>query len=302
MAAGEVACGVAAGMESMTRNYGSKAVPTQLWPALRASASKDARECIMPMGLTAENVAQRYGVARTDMDAFAARSQQKAAAAQEAGWFDEEIVPVSLTTDGSSDGNEVPTKVVSRDDGIRAGTTAEKLSSMKPAFAADGTCTAGNSSQISDGAAALLLMRRSTATALGLGDSIIGKWAGSRIAGCAPDEMGIGPALAVPKLLDAVDVRTEDVNVWELNEAFAAQALYCMRVLGLDEERVNPRGGAIALGHALGATGARLATTLLAELRRRGERVGVATLCIGEFLCRPCRGGFASAVANLAVR
>lgn len=287
MAVGEFDIGIAGGMESMTRNYGSKAIPTQLWDGLRESPDKDARDCIMSMGITAENVAERYGVRREEMDELAARSQQRAAKAQESGFFDEEIVPVTTrrTADSASDATP-ETVTITKDDGIRGTTTAAKLSTMKPAFKPDGVCTAGNSSQISDGAAALLFIRRSTATQLGLSDSIIGKWAGTQVVGCRPDEMGIGPALAVPKLLDFVDVKKDDVNIWELNEAFASQAVHCMRTLGLDADKINPRGGAIALGHPLGATGARMATTLLAELRRTGQQVGVATLCIGEFV--PC--------------
>jgi len=282
IAAGSINVGIAGGMESMTRNYGSKAIPTAIWPALRDTEDKNARDCIMSMGLTAENVAKRNGVSRADQDAFAAASQQKAAAAQAAGHFDAEVIPVPVLSTDPKNPDAQPTQVtVTKDDGVRAGTTVEKLAAMKPAFAADGTATAGNSSQISDGAAALLLARRSTAHALGLQGSIMGKWAGSVVAGCRPDEMGIGPAVAVPKLLSLLEMQTDEVDLWELNEAFAAQSVYCMRALGLDESKVNPKGGAIALGHPLGATGARLITGLLHDLRRLDKDVGVATLCIG---------------------
>jgi acetyl-CoA acyltransferase 1 len=178
---------------------------------------------------------------------------------------------------------DVKTVTVTKDDGIRANTTVEKLASMKPAFKADGTSTAGNSSQVSDGASAALMMRRSTAHALGLERAIIGKWAGTQVTGCQPDEMGIGPALAIPKLLSYTGLETADVDVWEINEAFASQALYCVRKLGLEDkmDRVNPNGGAIALGHPLGATSGRMLATLLAEMGRTGEQVGVLSKCIG---------------------
>ncbi|OAA70625.1 3-ketoacyl-CoA thiolase [Cordyceps fumosorosea ARSEF 2679] len=172
------------------------------------------------------------------------------------------------------------------DDGIREGATLEALARLKPAFAPDGASTAGNSSQVSDGAAATLLMRRGTAEALGLGGKVLGRYVAGVTVGCAPDEMGVGPALAVPKLLAATGLETRDVHRWELNEAFASQALHCVRALGLEEAwaegRVNPDGGAIALGHPLGATGARMVATLMHGLRREAKGdVGVATLCIG---------------------
>jgi len=160
-------------------------------------------------------------------------------------------------------------------------TTVESLAKLKPAFKENGTSTAGNSSQVTDGAAATLLSRRSTATALGLSSSIIGKWAGSQVVGCHPDEMGIGPALAIPKLLDFTGIKQDEVQIWEINEAFASQALYCMRKLGIDEDTVNLKGGAIALGHPLGATGARQVATLLPEMERKGMEVGVVSMCVG---------------------
>ncbi|KAF2487981.1 beta ketoadipyl CoA thiolase, TH2 [Neohortaea acidophila] len=282
IAMGQIDVGVGGGMESMTRNYGSRAIPTQLWPALKESPDKDARDCIMSMGLTAENVAERYGVSRADQDEFAARSHHKAAKAQKEGLFDEEIVP---TTTRWLPDPEAPEKVeevtVSKDDGIRPTVSAEKMATLKPAFKENGVVTAGSSSQVSDGAAAALMMRRSTATELGLTDSIIGKWAGTQVVGCKPDEMGIGPAVAIPKLLDYTGVKTEEIGIWEINEAFASQALYCIRTLGVDEAKVNPKGGAIALGHPLGATGARQLATLLPEMKRQGVELGVISMCIG---------------------
>jgi acetyl-CoA acyltransferase 1 len=250
---GMIDVGIGGGMESMTRNYGSLAKPTVLWPKLVDAGDegvKDARDCMMSMGVTSENVAKRYGVSRADQDKFAANSHQKASRAQKGGLFDSEIVPVkTLRADDEGKDREI---VVDKDDGIRHNATAESMAKLKPVFAEDGASTAGNSSQISDGAAATLLMRRSTATELGLGNNIIGKWVATRVAGCHPDEMGVGPAVAIPKLLDATGVSVGEVGIWEINEAFASQALYCIRKLGIDESRVNPKGGAIARGHPLG--------------------------------------------------
>ncbi|MCJ1438598.1 hypothetical protein MMC27_007988 [Xylographa pallens] len=284
IAVGSIDIGIGGGMESMTRNYGSRAIPTVLWPELKDSPVKDARDCIMPMGLTSENVASRYNVTREEQDAFAARSHQKAAKARKDGLFDKEIVPVTTRwRDLEENQDNVAEKeiTVNEDDGIRPNTTMETLAKLKPAFKANGTSTAGNSSQVTDGAAATLLMRRSTATELGLSSSIIGKWAGSQVVGCHPDEMGVGPAVAIPKLLEYTGISKSEVQIWEINEAFASQALYCMRKLEIDEEKVNLKGGAIALGHPLGATGARQLATMLPEMERRGLEVGVVSMCIG---------------------
>ncbi|KAL8420321.1 hypothetical protein RB594_003197 [Gaeumannomyces avenae] len=284
-----ITVGIAAGMESMTRNYGSRAIPADMWPALRGehTAVKDARDCVMPMGLTSELVAARYGVSRADQDAFAAESHARAARAQDAGHFDAEIVPVKtrfqeVDKQGSAVG-EVQEVTVTRDDGVRRGVTAEKLAALKPAFKPDGASTAGNSSQVSDGAAATLMMRRDAAERLGLAGSVMGRFVAASVAGCAPDEMGVGPAVAVPKLLSQLGIEAADVQRWEINEAFASQAIHCVRALGLEKAwqdgAVNPDGGAIALGHPLGATGARMTATLMHGLRR-GE-VGVVSMCIG---------------------
>jgi acetyl-CoA acyltransferase 1 len=282
IAVGQTDVGIGGGMESMTRNYGSRAIPTVLWEDMRNSPSKDAKDCIMSMGITAENVAERYGVSRADQDAFAASSHQKAAKAREDGLYNAEIVPVTTRWHPNPETPEVTEEItVSKDDGIRPTSAPESLAKMKPAFKADGSSTAGNSSQVSDGAAATLMMRRSTATALGLEKNIIGKWAGTQVVGCKPDEMGIGPALAIPRLLECTRVKTEDIGIWEINEAFASQAVYCVRKLGIDERKVNPKGGAIALGHPLGATGARQLATLLPELQRQDLQMGVVSMCIG---------------------
>ncbi|KAF1920713.1 Thiolase, N-terminal domain-containing protein [Ampelomyces quisqualis] len=281
IAIGQIDVGIGGGMESMTRNYGSRAIPTQLWDELRDSPVKDAKDCIMSMGITSENVAERYGVSRPDQDAFAAQSHHRAAHARSSGLFDAEIVPVTTRW---VEGEDVKSVTVSQDDGIRPSTTVEKLAAMNPAFKPNGSSTAGNSSQVSDGASAALMMRRSTATALGLGKEIIGKFAGTQVVGCTPDEMGVGPALAIPALLSYTGLCTSDVHVWEINEAFASQALYCLRKLGLEGkmDHVNPNGGAIALGHPLGATSGRMVAGLLGEMGRRGEgQVGVVSKCIG---------------------
>jgi acetyl-CoA acyltransferase 1 len=282
IATGMIDVGIGGGMESMTRNYGSRAIPTALWNDLKESPVKDARDCIMNMGLTADNVAERYGVSRSDQDEFAVRSHQKAAEAQKRGLFDSEIVPVTTRwIPNPETPDQVEEITVTKDDGIRPTSNVEKLATMKPAFKQDGSATAGNSSQVSDGAAATLMMRRSTANELGLTSSIIGKWAGTTVIGCHPDEMGIGPALAIPKLLNLARLKKEDIGIWEINEAFSSQAIYCIRSLEIDETTVNRNGGGISIGHPLGATGARQLATLLPEMERQGEQLGVVSMCIG---------------------
>lgn len=279
---GSIDVGVGAGMESMTMNYGSRAIPQMLWPVLKEDAENGTKDCIMPMGETSENVAKRYGVSRSDQDEFAAESHIKASKAQKEGLFDKEIVPVKvLQKDANNEVDPGTEVVVDKDDGIRHNASVENMAKLKPAFAKDGFSTAGNSSQISDGAAATLLMRRSTANELGLTSSIIGKWVGTQTVGCAPDEMGVGPAIAIPKLLEYTGIKVEDVGVWEINEAFASQALYTIRKLGIDQTKVNPKGGAIALGHPLGMTGTRQLATLMPELERQNQQLGVVSMCIG---------------------
>ena len=275
IAVGRIDAGIGGGMESMTRNYGSKAIPTVLWPELRTSPVKDTVDCIMSMGLTSENVAQRYGVSRADQDSFALASHLKASKAEAEGLFDLEIVPVNTSNDSGSQ------TYVSRDGGIRHNASMEALQKLNPVFSETGSSTAGNSSQISDGAAVTLMMRRSTAESLGLQKYIMGKLVGSMVTGVKPDEMGIGPAVAIPMLLSSLGLTVTDVGVWEINEAFASQALYSIRKLGIDIEKVNPKGGAIAIGHPLGATGARQLATLLPEMKRQGHEVGVISMCVG---------------------
>jgi 3-oxoadipyl-CoA thiolase len=216
------------------------------------------------MGETGENVAERYGVSREDQDAFALQSQRRWAAANEAGRFDDELVAVGDVT---------------RDEHPRPDTNLEKLAALKPAFRPDGTVTAGNSSGINDGAAALVIASEERAEQLGV--EPLGAFAGGAVAGVDPRIMGIGPVPAVRKLLERAGVEVGDLDLVELNEAFASQSLVVIRELGLDPEKVNVNGGAIALGHPLGMSGARLVVTLLHELRRRGGRYGLATLCVG---------------------
>jgi len=216
------------------------------------------------MGNTAETVANRYSIDRARQDAFAAKSHDKALAAIAAGKFKDEIIPYGGLTD---------------DEGPRAGTSAAGLSALKPAFSPKGSVTAGNSSQVSDGAAFAVVMTREKATEIGA--EVLAIFRGYAVAGCNPDEMGIGPVFAIPKLLARTGVKLEEIDLFELNEAFASQALYVCDKLGLDPEKVNVNGGAIALGHPLGCTGAKLTATIIHELRRRGGRYGIVSMCIG---------------------
>jgi acetyl-CoA acyltransferase len=234
------------------------------------------------MGLTAERVARHYSVSREDQDGFALASHHKAVAAQAAGRFDEELVPVTVTTaaPGKKAGEPVVTeKVFAVDEGAREDTSAEALAKLTPAFHAQGTVTAGNSSQTSDGAAAVVLMDAARARELGL--KPLGRLVAYAVTGCLPEEMGIGPVTAIPLALKRAGLTLDQIDLIELNEAFAAQALAVIRTLGIDPARVNVNGGAIALGHPLGCTGAKLTATLLAELGRRQARYGMVTMCVG---------------------
>jgi 3-oxoadipyl-CoA thiolase len=267
---------VAGGVESMSRAPLVTAKPDKAFPrgdrtlydsTLGWRFPNPRMEELFPletMGETGENVAERWGVSREEQDAFALRSQQRWAEASAAGRFDPELVPVGD---------------VVRDEHPRPDTTAEKLAALKPAFRAGGTVTAGNSSGLNDGAAAVVIASEEKARALGLVP--LGSFVGSAVAGVDPRVMGIGPVPAVRKLLARTQVAVGDVDLVELNEAFASQSLAVVRELGIDEERVNVNGGAIAIGHPLGMSGARLTVTLLHELRRRGGRYGIATMCVG---------------------
>lgn len=232
-------------------------------------------EAYTPMGLTAENVAERFDVDRAAQDTFAATSQQRALAAIEAGRFTDEIVPVETRVYRDGTWHEITFAV---DEGPRA-STPEGLGKLRPAFKAGGTVTAGNSSQVSDGAAATLIAERKVAEANGW--PVLGLLRSYQVVGVAPEIMGIGPAVAIPKALAAAGLSIEDIDLFEINEAFASQAVYCVRELGIDGDKVNVNGGAIALGHPLGCTGAKLTATLLHEMRRRSVRYGVVSMCIG---------------------
>ena len=268
---------VAGGAESMSLlpMGGLKPSPNP-WLAEHYPAS------LLTMGLTAERVARRYGVSRGDQDAFALASHRKALAAQAAGRFSEELIPVKVTTatPGAKAGKPVISEALfAADEGPRADTSAEALAKLKVAFHAQGTVTAGNSSQISDGAAAVVLMDACRARELGIRPSA--RLAAYAVTGCLPEEMGIGPITAIPKALRMAGLALDEIGLIELNEAFAAQVLAVIRTLDLDSARINVNGGAIALGHPLGCTGAKLTATLLSEMRRRKLRYGMVTMCVG---------------------
>ena len=268
---------VAGGVESMSLipMGGNKPSPNP-WLAEHYPAS------LLTMGLTAERVARHYNVSREEQDDFALASHRKAVTAQKDGRFDEELVPVNVTTavPGVNPGKPiVKERAFAADEGPRADTSVEALAKLKPVFHAQGTVTAGNSSQTSDGAAAVVLMESTRARELGI--QPLARLVAYTSVGCLPEEMGMGPVAAVPKALRLAGMTLDQIEVIELNEAFAAQALAVIRELGLDPERVNVNGGAIALGHPLGCTGAKLTATLLGEMRRRQARYGMVTMCVG---------------------
>ncbi|KAK9459966.1 Thiolase, N-terminal domain-containing protein [Lipomyces oligophaga] len=280
---GSIEAGIAAGVESMTMDYfPHRGIPTRV-SELLIDEPGEAKDVLMPMGITSENVASEFGISREDQDRFAAQSHAKAAAAWESGFYDDEVISVSArkvydAKDGAKqDEEDVEWVRISKDDGVRKGSTEEKLATLKPVFSETGTTTAGNSSQISDGASAVLLMSRLKADQLGL--QPIGKFVHSVTAGVPSRLMGIAPAFAVPKLLDQTGLAISDIDVFELNEAFASQSLYCIRKLGVDVEKLNPGGGAIAIGHPLGATGGRCIATLLNGLGRQQSKLGIVSMC-----------------------
>jgi acetyl-CoA C-acetyltransferase len=282
---GEHRVAVAGGLESisLTQNAHKNSYRAQSVSVLQAVPS-----AYVPMIETAEIVAQRYGIARAAQDAYALRSQQRVAAAQQAGVFDEEIVPLAsrkalFDKEGQPAGHEDVT--LQRDEGNRADTTLESLSALRPVWKNGqwvpvGQCiTAGNASQLSDGASASVLMSRAEAQRRGLRP--LGAYRGLAVAGCAPDEMGIGPVFAVPRLLQNTGLTMQDIGLWEINEAFACQVLYCRDRLGIPDDRLNVNGGAIAIGHPFGMSGARLVGHALLEGRRRGVRFVVVSMCVG---------------------
>jgi len=273
--AGYYDVGIGAGVETMTRD--PFAFSGKISDMVRNHSA--AANCLIPMGLTSENVASKYNVSRKVQDEFSVASHQKAAKAIAAGRFKAEIVPVTVTQQDPKTG-VVKKVVVDTDDGVRADTTFQSLSALNPVFKKGGSTTAGNASQVSDGAAATLLMRRSVAEKLKL--PILGVFRSFAVSGVPPEIMGIGPALAIPAALKLAHLSIKDIDIYEINEAFASQATYCVEKLGIPAEKVNPNGGGIALGHPLGCTGARMTATLLHEMARRKARYGVVSMCIGS--------------------
>ncbi|KAF8344521.1 acetyl-CoA acetyl transferase [Amanita rubescens] len=262
--AGQIDIGIGAGVESMTKGYGAAVLPEIADEILQ---NKEAEDCLLPMGITSEN------------DRFAVSSFQKAAVALKAGKFRAEIVPIKTKVVDPKTEKEVEI-VVDSDDGIRDGVTYESLAKLKPAFAKGGSTHAGNASQVSDGAAAVLLARRSVAKRLGL--PILGKYVTGVVAGVPPRIMGIGPALAIPKALEKTGLSLSDIDFFEINEAFASQAVYCVEKLGIPYEKVNVHGGAIAIGHPLGCTGARQVATGLNIAKMYDHKIFVTSMCIGS--------------------
>ncbi|WP_431793659.1 acetyl-CoA C-acetyltransferase [Bacillus altitudinis] len=267
---------LAGGVESMSQ------VP-MMGHSIRPNAllAEQAPEYYMSMGHTAEQVAQKYQVTRQDQDAFAVRSHQKAAKALQEGKFSDEIVPVDVTERRVGEQNQLEERqfTFSQDEGVRVGTTEEVLSTLRPAFSTKGTVTAGNSSQTSDGAACVMMMDREKASSLSL--QPLAKFRAFAVGGVPPEVMGIGPVEAIPRALKIAGLELKDIGLFELNEAFASQAIQVIRHLGIDEEKVNVNGGAIALGHPLGCTGTKLTLSLIHEMKRRNEQFGIVTMCIG---------------------
>jgi acetyl-CoA acyltransferase len=267
---------IAGGVESMSMvpMGGNKTVPNlkliETYP-----------EGYTAMGVTAENVARKFGISRVDQDAFALKSHQKAAVAIKQEKFKDEILPIKVKTQEVSEEGKVSSRefVFDTDEGVRFDTSTEALVNLRPAFSATGTVTAGNSSPLNDGASAVVLMSREKAKSLELAP--MATFRTFAVAGVPPELMGIGPVEAIPKALKLAGLNLNQIDLFELNEAFASQALYVCRTLGLDMEKVNVNGGAIALGHALGNSGARLTTTLMHEMKRRHARYGVVSMCIG---------------------
>jgi acetyl-CoA acetyltransferase family protein len=275
----EVAIG--AGVETITMMQDGTQNTSHM---VNAAAKERFPGLYFPMGVTAEVVAERYGISREDQDAYSLQSQQRYAAAVEKGWIAEEIAPMKVTRKVMKKGEEPYDEeaVVDRDECNRPSTTLEGLGSLKPVFKPQeegGTVTAGNASQLSDGASATLVMSAERAKQLGV--EPMGIYRGSAVAGCGPEEMGIGPVFAVPKLLKRHGLTMDDIDIVELNEAFASQLLYCQRTLEIPNEKLNPSGGSIAIGHPFGMTGSRMTGLLLRELKHLGKRYGIVTMCVG---------------------
>ncbi|AZE18688.1 MULTISPECIES: thiolase family protein [Pseudomonas] len=283
IAANQIASGcsdiiVAGGVESISLTMKSVNTDNLINPLLKEQVPG----IYFPMGQTAEVVARRYNVSREEQDLYALQSQQRTAAAQAAGLFDDEIVAMAVkykVEDKNSGQVQILDGVVDRDDCNRPDTTLENLAGLKPVFAEDGSVTAGNSSQLSDGASMTLVMSLERALALGLKPKAF--FRGFTVAGCEPDEMGIGPVFSVPKLLKAKGLQVDDIDLWELNEAFASQCLYSRNRLQIDNARYNVNGGSISIGHPFGMTGSRQVGHLVRELQRRNLRYGIVTMCVG---------------------
>jgi len=274
--AGDIDVAIAGGAESMTMvpMAGYKFSPNPYF-------AQDLPHYYTNMGLTAENVSEKYGVSREDQDAFALQSNLKAAKAVDSGLFDPELVPVDVEILELDENDKQATRTftLQRDEGPRGDSTLEGLAKLRPAFKEGGTVTAGNASQMSDGAAAVIVMSAEKAAQLGLRP--IARFVSFAVGGVEPELMGIGPVVAIPKALKKAGLKQDDIDIIELNEAFAAQSLAVLRTLELDQEKVNVNGGAIALGHPLGCTGAKLATQLFYEMGRRNSKYGMVTMCIG---------------------
>lgn len=274
--AGYYDIGIAAGVEHMSS--GAMGWNGDLNP--RIVENDKAASCLIPMGITSENVAERYKISRKEQDELAVLSHQRAAKAIKSGRFKDEIVPVHVTVKDPKNPDVERKVVVDTDEGVRAETTFEGLSKLRAAFKDGGSTTAGNASQVSDGAAAVLAMRRSTAEKLGL--PVLGVFRGFAVSGVDPAVMGIGPAFAIPDALKNAGLKISDIDLFEINEAFASQATYTVNKLGLSWDKVNVNGGAIALGHPLGCTGARMTASLLHEMKKRKARYGIVSMCIGS--------------------
>ncbi|VVN96608.1 3-ketoacyl-CoA thiolase [Pseudomonas fluorescens] len=283
IAANQIASGcsdiiVAGGVESISLTMNSVNNDNLINPLLKEQVPG----IYFPMGQTAEVVARRYSVSREEQDLYALQSQQRTAEAQAAGLFTDEIVPMAVkyrVEDKATGQAQILDGIVDRDDCNRPDTTLESLAGLKPVFAEDGSVTAGNSSQLSDGASMTLVMSLEKALELGLKPKAF--FRGFTVAGCAPDEMGIGPVFSVPKLLKAKGLRIDDIDLWELNEAFASQCLYSRNRLEIDNARYNVNGGSISIGHPFGMTGSRQVGHLVRELQRRNLRYGIVTMCVG---------------------
>lgn len=278
IASGQTEVAIAGGVDSIsmrTRQDPGKA-------EMNKTLLEEKPDIFMAMGNTAEVVARRYQVTREMQDEYALQSQQRYAQAQQAGWIGEEIVPMPATmkkVDKQTGEESLADVVVDQDECNRPTTTLDGLAGLPPAFEEDGTVTAGNASQLSDGASMTLLMSGERASQLGV--EPLGIYRGFTVAGCEPDEMGIGPVFAIPRLLQNAGLEQDDIDLWELNEAFASQCVYCRDALGLDNDIYNVNGGSISIGHPFGMTGSRMTGLILRELKRRNKKYGVVTMCIG---------------------